>query len=120
MKLISIINNNNEKTSNTNSIDHTINDSWYEFNLSLADGGTSVNSNSHDDYGLNKMKATDMCMKSHYNDVIMGAIASQITSFTIVFQPFIQTHIKNKKIPRRWPLCGQITGDWWIPRTNGQ
>ena len=36
-------------------------------------------------------------------------------------QPFIQTQIKeNIKAPRHWPLCGEFTGDRWIPRTNGQ
>ena len=34
---------------------------------------------------------------------------------------FIQAQIKeNIKAPRYWPLCGEFTGDWWIPRTNGQ
>ena len=27
---------------------------------------------------------------------------------------------KNIKAPRHWPLCGEFTGDGWIPRTNGQ
>ena len=27
---------------------------------------------------------------------------------------------KNVKGPRHWPLCGEFTGDRWIPRTNGQ
>ena len=58
---------------------------------------------------------------SHYGDVIMGAIASQIISLTVVTRPFIQTQIKeNIKAPRHWPLCGEFTGDRWIPRTNGQ
>ena len=36
-------------------------------------------------------------------------------------QPFIRVQIKeNIKAPRRWPLCGEFTGDRWIPRTNGQ
>ena len=36
-------------------------------------------------------------------------------------QPFIQAQIKeNIKAPRQWPLCWKFTGDWWIPRTNGQ
>ena len=36
-------------------------------------------------------------------------------------QPFIQTQIQeNIKAPRHWPLCGEFTGDRWIPRTNGQ
>ena len=45
-------------------------------------------------------------------------MASQITSLT---QPLIQAQIKeNIKAPRHWPLCGESTGDRWIPRTNGQ
>ena len=36
-------------------------------------------------------------------------------------QPFNWVQIKeNIKAPRRWPLCGEFTGDRWIPRTNGQ
>ena len=27
---------------------------------------------------------------------------------------------ENIKAPRHWPLCGEFTGDWWIPRTKGQ
>ena len=38
-----------------------------------------------------------------------------------IVNPFIQTQIKeNFKAPRHWPLCGEFTGDRWIPRTNGQ
>ena len=34
---------------------------------------------------------------------------------------FIQAQIKeNIKAPRHWPLCGEFTGDRWIPRTKGQ
>ena len=36
-------------------------------------------------------------------------------------QPFIRVQIKeNTEAPRHWPLCGEFTGDRWIPRTNGQ
>ena len=36
-------------------------------------------------------------------------------------QPLIQTQIKeNIKAPRHWPLCGEFTGERWIPRINGQ
>ena len=32
-------------------------------------------------------------------------------------QPFVQAKIKeNIKAPRHWPLCGEFTGDRWIPR----
>ena len=52
----------------------------------------------------------------HYTDVTMGAIASQITTLTIVYSTFIQTPIKeNIKAPRHWPLCREFTGGRWIP-----
>ena len=36
-------------------------------------------------------------------------------------QPDIQAQIKeNIKAPRYWPLCGEFTGDRWIPHTKGQ
>ena len=32
-----------------------------------------------------------------------------------------KTQIKeNIKAPRHWPLCGELTGDRWIPRAKGQ
>ena len=77
-------------------------------------------------YSLDKVLVTSeipvlTSMLVHYNDVIMGAIASQITSLTIVYSIFYETQIKeNIKAPRHWPLCGEFTGDRWIPRTNGQ
>ena len=49
----------------------------------------------------------------------MGAMASQITSLTIVYSTFIQAQIKeNIKAPRQWPFCGEFPGARWIPRTN--
>ena len=34
-------------------------------------------------------------------------------------QPFIRAQIKETiKAPRHWPLCGEFTGNRWIPRTN--
>ena len=52
----------------------------------------------------------------HYNDVTMGAMASPL-----FIQLFIQAQIKeNIKAPRHWPLCGEFTGDRWVPRTKGQ
>ena len=52
----------------------------------------------------------------HYSDVIMGTIASQMTSLTVVYSSFIQAQIKvNIKAPRHWPLCGEFTGGRGIP-----
>ena len=61
----------------------------------------------------------------------MSAMASQITSFTIVYSNFIQAQIKeNIKAPLKQNkenikaslafVCGEFTGDRWIPRTKGQ
>ena len=51
---------------------------------------------------------------SHYNGVIMSAMASQITSLRIIFfNRLIKAKTKeNIKALRHWPL--------WIPRTKGQ
>ena len=54
-----------------------------------------------------------------YSDVIVGAMASPASP--LFTKPFIQAQIKeNIKAPRHWPLCGEFTGERWIPRTNGQ
>ena len=53
----------------------------------------------------------------HYIDVIMGPMASQITS--VVTQPFVQVK-DNIKVQRHWSLWGEFTGDQWIPLTKGQ
>ena len=46
----------------------------------------------------------DPCALFHYCDVIMGAIASQISSLTIVY----------------WTVDSGAGGDQWIPRTISQ
>ena len=57
----------------------------------------------------------------HYNDVIMSAMASQITSLRIVYSiVYSGANKKNFKASRHWPLCREFTGDRWIPCTNGQ
>ena len=49
----------------------------------------------------------------------MGAIASQITSLTIVKTSFIQTQIKeNIKAPRHWALCGPVNSPHKWPVTR--
>ena len=51
----------------------------------------------------------------------MRAIASQITSLTIVYSIVIQAQIKeNIKVPRHLPVWDEFTGDQWIPSTKGQ
>ena len=60
-------------------------------------------------------------MADHCSDVIMGTVASQITSITIVYTTvYSDADQENIKAPRHWPLCWEFTGDRWIPRTNGQ
>ena len=48
--------------------------------------------------------------------IIMGSMASQITSLTIVYSTVIRAQIKtNIKVPRHWPLCGEFTGTGEFP-----
>ena len=59
----------------------------------------------------------------HYNDIIMGTMASQITSLTIVYSTVYSgvDQIKHQSSAfLALALCGEFTGDRWIPRTNGQ
>ena len=45
----------------------------------------------------------------------------KLPALRLFTQPFIRAKIKeNIKAPRHWHLCGEFTGDRWIPRTNGQ
>ena len=56
-------------------------------------------------------------LQYHYSDVIMGTMASQNTSLTIVYSDvYSGAYEKNIKGPRHWHLCGEFTGD----RTKGQ
>ena len=57
----------------------------------------------------------------HYDDVRMGAIASQITSLAIVYSAFYsgvdqRKHQSSASLPFVWG----IHRDRWIPRTKGQ
>ena len=52
-------------------------------------------------------------VSTHYDDVIMGAIASQITSLTIVYSAvYSEADKKNIKAPHHWHLCGEYTGEF--------
>ena len=57
----------------------------------------------------------------HYNDVIMGSMASQITSLTIVYSS-VYSGIDQRKQQSSASLVSVwgIHRGWWIPRTNGQ
>ena len=49
----------------------------------------------------------------HYNDVIISAMAYQITSRTIIYSTvYSDRDQRNIKAPRHWPLCGEFTGDF--------
>ena len=48
----------------------------------------------------------DILFKKHYSDVIISAIAPQITG-VLIAQPFVEARIKeNIKAPRHWPMWG--------------
>ena len=64
--------------------------------------------------------------KWHYNDVIMGTMAFQITSLTIVYSTVYSgaDQRKHQSSASLAFVCvwggGGSPGDRWIPRTNGQ
>ena len=50
----------------------------------------------------------------YYNDVMMRATASQITSVSMVYLTVSlgEDHDqRNIKVPRHWPLCRELTGN---------
>ena len=56
-----------------------------------------------------------MNARLHYGDVVMGTVASQVTSLTIVNQPFIRVQIKENikdrgpvNSPHKWPGTRKI------------
>ena len=52
---------------------------------------------------------------------MIRGMTSHITSLTIVYwSVYSGVDKKNIKAPCHWPLWGEFTDDWWIPRTNGQ
>ena len=55
----------------------------------------------------------------HYSDVIVGAMASQITNLKIVYLTVYSgvDQIKHES-SAQWPLCGEFTGERGIPRKN--
>ena len=72
-------------------------------------------------YTVTKQSKEPQNCTHHYGDVIMGAMAPQITNVSSVYQQFVQAKIKeNIKALRHWPLWGEFPGDRWIPRTKGQ
>ena len=67
------------------------------------------------------LTAQSSWQQDDYGDVIMGAIASQITSLTIVYSTVYSDADQGKnQSSASLALCGEFTGDRWIPRTNGQ
>ena len=57
----------------------------------------------------------------HYNDVIMGAMASKITSLTMVYSTVYSGADQRKhQSSASLAFVREFTGDRWIPRSNGQ
>ena len=105
---------------------------FFEYHTSVNSGGESMDWKLCIDYQRTSYSLIfayvmmDLCWSScthsidqrhHCSDVIMGAIASQITSLTIVYTT-VYSGADQRKISK---LCitGRFTGDRWIPHTNG-
>ena len=65
-------------------------------------------------------KSTLVSIEKHYNDVIMGAIASQITSHTILLNRLFRRRSKKTSKLRVTGRCAGNSPDRWIPLTKGQ
>ena len=66
-------------------------------------------------------KHTTRCRKWHYNDVMMGAIASQITNLTIVYSTvYSGWDLRKLQSSASLAFMRGIQRDRWIPRTKGQ
>ena len=57
---------------------------------------------------------------SHYSDVIISTMASQITGISIICSSVCSVQRKYQSSRVTGPLCGEFTGDRWIPRSKGQ
>ena len=67
------------------------------------------------------LHATGMLFSLHYDDVRMGAIASQITSLAIVYSAFYSGVDQRKhQSSASLAFVRGIHRDRWIPRTKGQ
>ena len=77
----------------------------------------SVNSSAHTVYeGISLCEAY-----IHHSDIIMSAMASQMTGVLIVCSTVCSGADQKKyQAPRHWPLWGESTGDRWIPFKKGQ
>ena len=65
--------------------------------------------------------STPSCEQIHYYDVIMGTIASQITSLTIVYSGVYSDADQSKhQSSASLDFMREIHRDRWISRTNGQ
>ena len=53
-----------------------------------------------------------------YGDITMGTIVSQITTLTIVYSTVYSDADQRKH--QSWHVCGEFTGERWIPRTDDQ
>ena len=76
-------------------------------------GKTACNHSHHGSLHLKPYICTAITQKYiHYGDVIMGVIASQITSLTVVYPTVYSDADKRKhqsSAPRHWPLWGEFT-----------
>ena len=67
-------------------------------------------------YDASISEAKLVIIMTHYSDVIMSALASQITIVSMFAAPFIQAHIKKTSKLRITGLCaGEPTGGRWTP-----
>ena len=70
-------------------------------------------------YGL-RSQICEAKISLHFDDVILGSMASQITSLAIVYSTVYSGADQSKHQSSASLAFVRNTGDRWIPRTNGQ
>ena len=89
--------------------------------LGKKQNGRNFLSNPHLSSTQGGHESLDCYMAYHYDDVRMGAIASQITSLTIVYSTVYPDADQRKhQSPASLAVVRGIRRDRWIPRTKGQ
>ena len=94
-----------------------LNIEWYLKSFLLEDKDSFILDNQYHNFWWSE----DVNNQDHYIDVIMSAMASQITSFTIVYSTvYLGADQRKHQSFVSLALWGEFTGDRWIPRTKGQ
>ena len=94
---------------------------WRQYNgveIFMSIQGIYHNLVQHVSYDLVNNASRNTSETHHYSDVIMSAMASQITGVSIVYST-VCSGAENIKVSRHWPSWGKFTAERWFPARSG-